>query len=198
MATTTPHERPIGMRDRLNMPRSRGATSGGLLVLLGIWGGLCPFWGPMFGYAFTPDVSWHFTMGRLWLEILPAVATVLGGLSLMGSANKISGWSGAWLAAVGGAWFVVGQEISMLWNSGAPQAGHPTATSTLGVVAQQIGFFDGLGVVIVFLAALALGRMMVVGVRDVRPATTARAVPEQRAAGTEREAEAETGHRADT
>jgi len=37
---------------------------------------------------------------------------------------------------------------------------------TLTRVVEQIGFFAGLGVVIVFLAALALGRLSVVGVRD--------------------------------
>ncbi len=33
---------------------------------------------------------------------------------------------------------------------------------------EQIGFFIGLGVVIVFIAALALGRLAVVGVRDAK------------------------------
>jgi hypothetical protein len=35
-------------------------------------------------------------------------------------------------------------------------------------VAEWVGFFLGLGVVIVFLAAMALGRMSVVSVRDAR------------------------------
>jgi hypothetical protein len=86
----------------------------------------------------------------------------------MGSASRISGSAGAWLAAAGGAWFVTGQWFSTLWNNGVMQAGTPTATSDLGQVAEWIGFFLGLGVVIVFLAATALGRMSVVGVRDAR------------------------------
>lgn len=178
MTTTTPER--IHMRDRLHMRRSRGATIGTLLVLLGIWGGLVPFVGPYFGYAFTPDVTWHFTWGRLWLEILPAAATFFGGLWVLGSANRVTGTTGAWLAAVGGAWFVIGQEVSQLWN-GIPAAGTPTATSSLGTVAQQMGFFDGLGVVVLFLAATALGRMLVLGVRDLRPRAEERSVPEQRA-----------------
>jgi hypothetical protein len=164
----TRHESDLTMHDRLHMPRSRGAASGLLIVLLGIWGGLVPFVGPAFGYSFTPDITWHWTMGRLWLEVLPAAATVLGGLSLMGSASRISGSAGAWLAAAGGAWFVTGQWFSMLWNDGVMQAGAPTATSNLGQVAEWIGFFLGLGVVIVFLSAMALGRMSVVSVRDAR------------------------------
>jgi len=164
----TRHETDLTMHDRLHMPRSRGAASGLLIVLLGIWGGLVPFVGPSFGYSFTPDLSWHWTTGRLLLEVLPAAATVLGGLAMMGSASRISGSAGAWLAAAGGAWFVTGQWFSMLWNDGVMQAGTPTATSDLGQVAEWIGFFLGLGVVIVFLAAMALGRMSVVGVRDAR------------------------------
>jgi hypothetical protein len=174
----TRHETDLTMHDRLHMPRSRGAASGLLIVLLGIWGGLVPFVGPSFGYSFTPDLSWHWTTGRLLLEVLPAAATVLGGLAMMGSASRISGSVGAWLAAAGGAWFVTGQWFSMLWNDGVMQAGTPTATSDLGQVAEWIGFFLGLGVVIVFLAAMALGRMSVVGVRDARWARDRRVTDE--------------------
>jgi hypothetical protein len=156
----------LTMHDRVHMPRSRGAASGLLVVLLGIWGGLVPFVGPSFGYSFTPDISWQWTTGRLLLEVIPAAATVLGGLAMMGSASRISGSVGAWLAAAGGAWFVIGQWVSMLWNHGVMQAGTPTATTDLGRVAEWLGFFLALGVVIVFLAAMALGRISVVSVRD--------------------------------
>jgi hypothetical protein len=175
----TRHDSDLTVHDRLHVPRTRGAASGLLIVLLGIWGGLVPFVGPFFGYSFTPDLTWHWTTGRLLLEVLPAVATVVGGLALMGSASRISGWAGAWLAAAGGAWFVTGQWFSMLWNDGVMQAGAPTATTDLGQVAEWVGFFLGLGVVIVFLAGTALGRMSVVSVRDAQFAR-------ERAARTER------------
>src|SRR5690242_19417221 len=108
---TTRHETELSRRDRMHMPRSRGAASGLLIVLLGVWGGLVPFVGPSFGYSFTPDVSWDWTTGRLLLEVLPAAATVLGGLSMMGTASRVSGWFGGWLAAAGGAWFVIGKWV---------------------------------------------------------------------------------------
>ncbi|HET8604709.1 MAG TPA: hypothetical protein VFM09_12330 [Marmoricola sp.] len=184
--TTDRREHRVDMRDRLHMPRSRGATTGLLLVLLGIWGGLVPFVGPYFGYAFTPDLTWHFTWGRLWLEILPAAATFLGGLTLIGSANRITGHLGAWLAAAGGAWFVIGQQVSRLWTGGTPAAGMPVSVSSLGYVAEWIGFFTGLGVVITFLAAGALGRMSVISVRDVH---RRRLAEEERMAAEERLAE---------
>ena len=40
---------------RLQMPRSRGAASGFLLILLGAWGALIPFAGPYFDFAFGPN-----------------------------------------------------------------------------------------------------------------------------------------------
>jgi len=178
--TSTIHDR-LGMRDRMHVPRSRGAGSGLLLVLLGIWGGLVPFLGPVFGYSFTPDDAWNFTSARLWLEILPAAATVLGGLWLMGSSNRISGWVGGWVAAAGGAWFVIGQTVSRLWNDGVPAGGSPAASSNLGQVVEQIGFFTGLGAVIVLLAGMAIGRLSVVGVRDLRHLEATRTdIPTQR------------------
>ncbi|MGH3497652.1 MAG: hypothetical protein ACRDP1_09335 [Nocardioidaceae bacterium] len=167
--TTTSHTGfHVGMWERTHVPRTKGAFSGIVLVLLGIWGGIIPFVGPEFGYAYTPDTAWHYTVGRLWLEILPAAAVILGGLCLLGSANRMVAVFGGWLAAVAGAWFAIGPAVSMLWNGGVPAAGAPAGSSTLDVTVEQIGFFTGLGVVVVFLAALALGRMTVVGVRDLR------------------------------
>ena len=187
----TQHENDrLTMHDRLHMPRSRGAASGLLLVLLGIWGGLVPFVGPSFDFSFTPDVTWQWTWGRLLLEVLPAAATVLGGLAMMGTTSRISGVAGAWLAAAGGAWFVIGQWVSMLWNDGVMQAGQPTATTDAGQVAEWLGFFLALGVVIVFVAAMALGRMSVVSVRDAR---IARERTEEEAAEAHLESEREAG-----
>ena len=77
------------------IPRSRGALSGGLLILLGGWGALVPFVGPYFGYAYTPDNAWHFTLARVWLEILPGGAAVLGGVLIMVSARRLLTGGGA-------------------------------------------------------------------------------------------------------
>ena len=43
------------MTGMLRVPRSRGAMSGALLVLLGLWGGLVPLIGPYVHFAYTPD-----------------------------------------------------------------------------------------------------------------------------------------------
>jgi hypothetical protein len=147
----------------MRVPRSRGAVSGLLLVLLGVWGALIPFVGPYFDYAYTPDNMWDYTTGRLLLEVLPGIGTVLGGLLVLGSANRAAATLGGWLAALSGAWFVLGVPLMTIWDG--PTVGEPVGDATQQVI-EYVGFFAGLGVVIVFLAAFALGRFAVVGVRE--------------------------------
>jgi hypothetical protein len=148
----------------LRVQRSRGALSGVLLVLLGIWGAIVPFVGPYFNYAYTPDSAWSYTSGRMWLEILPGVAAILGGLVVLLSGHRAIAILGAWLAAVAGTWFAVGSLVAVVWISSSA-AGTPVG-GPRRVLLEQLGFFTGLGVVIVFVAALAIGRFTVVGVRD--------------------------------
>jgi hypothetical protein len=166
------------MTAMMRVPRTRGAGSGLVLILLGAWGALIPFVGPYFHFAYTPDTAWTWTWGRFFLEILPGVATVLGGLILMISAFRPVAMFGAALAAAGGAWFVVGSLLGPVWASYAtlgtpgsmPSAlnpGQPTG-GPLHMVAEHLSFFTALGVVIVFLAAVAFGRLAVVGTRDAR------------------------------
>lgn len=153
------------MAGMLQVPRSRGALSGTLLLLLGIWGGLIAFIGPYFHYAYTPDQAWAYTTGRLWLEIIPGAAAFLGGLMVLASRNRAVAGFGAWIAALAGLWFVVGGFLSTLWTaSGTSAAGTPVG-GTLARAVEQAGFFAGLGAVIVFLAAFALGRFAVGGGR---------------------------------
>jgi hypothetical protein len=145
--------------------RSHGIVSGVLLALLGIWGGLIAFVGPYFKYAYTPDKAWTYNTGRLWLEILPGAAVLLGGLLLIAARGRHTALFGAFLAIVGGAWFAVGNVLAPLWTTADP-AGVPVSTTALMRAMENIGFFTGLGVVVVLLAGLAAGRVTAVpGVR---------------------------------
>ncbi len=148
--------------------------SGLLLVLLGAWGALVPFVGPYFHYAYTPDTAWSYTSARLWLEILPGAGTLLGGLIVLASAYRPAAHFGAWLAAVSGAWFALGSILGPTWSGIRMNPGTPVGGTALRAL-EQIGFFTGLGVVIVALAAMALGRFSVISVRDAKLAE--RAVP---------------------
>jgi hypothetical protein len=139
------------------MLRSSGAVSGVLLILLGAWGALGPLVGPYFHYAYTPDTAWHFTLARLWLEILPGAAAVLGGAIVIVSTRRLVAGGGAILAALGGGWFIAGRAVNRLWpHLGVP--GVPVGTSVTRVVLEELSFFTGLGALIMFFAALALGR----------------------------------------
>ena len=144
----------------------RGRVIGVLLMLLGAWGALVPFVGPYFGYAYTPDKAWVYTSGRLWLSILPGAAVFLGGLLVLASDKAAA--AGAFLAALGGAWFVVGPPVSAFALTGSGVTpGSPVATHSaiFGAATmrflEQLGFFYGLGVVILFFAAVSLGEVVV-------------------------------------
>jgi hypothetical protein len=153
------------------MRRSRGAASGSLLVLLGLWGALIPFVGPYFHYAYTPDTAWTYTTARLWLEILPGAAVFLGGVLLIIATGRHVALFGAMLAAAAGAWFSLGIILSPLWNNNVPTGGSPASAAVFTKIMEQLGFFSALGIVIVFIAAAALGRIASVpaGIRVVEP-----------------------------
>src|SRR5258708_7201029 len=174
----------------LRVSRSRGALSGVLLVLLGIWGGLIPLVGPYVNYAYTPNHAWQITSGRIWLEILPAAGALLGGVILRASKLRPTALLGASLAAASGAWFAVGSSLAPLWTNTIPAQGFPVG-GHIARAMEQIGFFTGLGVVIVCIAAVALGRLSLVSVRDASATTAVEpAAGEPRA---DREAASATG-----
>ena len=167
------------MAGMLQIRRSRGAFSGFLLVLLGLWGALIPFVGPYFHFAYTPDTAWTYNTARLWLEILPGAAVCLGGFLLMIATSRHVALFGALLAAAAGGWFALGTLLSPLWNNHIPMGGSPASTTVYMRIMEELGFFYALGVVIVFIAAVALGRIASVtsGIRTVEPEPSRRDRP---------------------
>jgi hypothetical protein len=133
-------------------------TAGFAIFLLGIWGGLIPFVGPYFNFTLGPDRAWAWTSGRLWLDVVPAVVAVIGGLMLMGSGPRANGRLGALLALLAGIWFAIGPDLSVLWNhAGAAGVAHGGATRR-GL--ETLSFHHGLGVLIAALGAFSLpGRL---------------------------------------
>jgi hypothetical protein len=164
----------------MRLSRTTGVGAGLLVVLLGLWAGFIPFVGPYFHYGFTPDSTWHFTLDRLWLDILPAVAAVLGGLPMVAAGRRSSGVLGSWLALLGGAWLLVGPSVSLFWGHtgpgvlqsgiGAPLGGHDRAA------VEMIGFFYGVGALITMLSAFAVGRFALAA-----PLAPARGAPAEEA-----------------
>jgi hypothetical protein len=145
---------------------NRGRLIGGLLMLLGAWGAVVPFVGPYFGYAYTPDKAWVYTSGRLWLSVAPGAAAFLGGLLVIASDRAAA--AGAFLGVLGGTWFVIGQPVTAFAITSTPiSAGSPVAVPGAIFAAatmrflETLGFFYGLGVVVIFFAALSLGEVIV-------------------------------------
>lgn len=169
------------MAGMAQIPRSRGTLCGVLLVLLGAWGGLAPFIGPYLHFGFTPDKAWGYTSGRLYLSALPGGAALIGGLLVLTTRSRAVGILSGLLAALGGAWFVVGYAtvVDVLKNSTISPGAGLAPGSTAGIVAggtvlrtylEQVSFFAGLGVLIIFLAALAMGRFSMIAAKDASAA----------------------------
>ena len=155
------YERPHA----LYMPRTRGALTGLLLILLGAWGALVPFFGPNIDWAYTTDRAWTWTTAKGWLEVLPGAAAALGGLLVLLSGNRASAVFGGWLAVAGGAWFVVGRAFAATLGIGG--VGLPAASPDLKRALLEVTYFTGLGALIVFLGGAAVGRVAVRHARDV-------------------------------
>ncbi|MGK8511095.1 hypothetical protein ACRS5S_24765 [Nocardia asiatica] len=149
----------------LPIPRSRGAVGGLAVLLLGAWGALIPFLGPYFDFAFTPDEPWVWTAARGWLQVLPGVAAIIGGLLMLASRNRIVASFGAWLAVAAGVWFVTGPLLA--GPLGIGDVGEPVATSDWKRALLQLAYFYGLGALILFFAASSLGRLSVRSARDI-------------------------------
>jgi hypothetical protein len=157
---------------RLRIARSRGAASGTVLIILGLWGALVAFVGPAFDFAYNPDQGSAWNAARGWLEVLPGVVTLIGGLLLVNSRNRAAAMLGAWLAIVAGAWFVVGRVVATTLTIG--EIGGPVAPTEAKAAWLELTYFYGLGALILFFGATALGRVSVRSVRDA--ATVERSV----------------------
>lgn len=160
------------------IPRSRGSVCGVLLILLGAWGGLGVFVGPYFHFGYTPDSAWNYTSGRLYLSVVPGAAALLGGLLVLATRSRAVGVLGGLLAALGGGWLIVGAATiadvvkNTTISQGQPMdsSGLPAVVSTVRAFAEQMGFFTGLGAVIIFFGALAMGRFSMISARDAAAA----------------------------
>ena len=143
------------------MPRSRGAASGILLVLLGVAAALAPLLGPEIGLTIGSDKTFDLTEDRLMLSVIPGAAVALGGLLLLLAANRPVAMFGGLLALAGGIWLVVGPLVSRLWEDSGGllgAAGRPAGDRTRQTI-EILVYFNGIGALIIALAGIALGRL---------------------------------------
>ena len=84
---------------------------------------------------------------------------------LVRSRNRATAMLGGWLSVVAGAWFVVGRVMATTLTIG--EIGRPVAENDIKAAWLELTYFYGLGALIIFLGAMALGRLSVRSVRDV-------------------------------
>lgn len=132
-------------------------TTGLLLILLGAWGGIVSYVGPWFNYSMGGQSGWRWTTANWELHLVPGAAVVVGGLLILTAATVGGARLGSWLALLGGGWLIVGPLFASMWL-GSFDAEARTASSTLAQAARPLGYHYGTGLLIVALAAYALGR----------------------------------------
>lgn len=140
------------------------------IIVVGAWGGLIPFVGPLFGYSMGAGGAWTWTAARAELHVAPALAAIVGGVVLLAVAGRSWRLAGGVLALVAGIWFLLGPSMSFIGASSSPMAGHgmmmggKMAGASLAMSPlQAIGYHYGPGAIIAVLAAVAVGYTAYVG-----------------------------------
>jgi len=127
-----------------------------IVGIVGIWGALIPFVGPSFGYGMGTSQSWQWSESHLTLHLAPGLAAVLGA-ALMLQGQRARQLSGATLAVLGGAWFVLAPTLHPLWATPSMGGMGGMGGSALSSALSGLGYHYGTGAVIAIAAAYALG-----------------------------------------
>jgi len=75
---------------------------------------------------------------------------------------------GAMLGLAAGLWFVAGPVVSSLWNNGAVTVGPPLGAHNLTRALEWIGYFYGVGALLILFSSYALGFIAALPVVDER------------------------------
>jgi|HubBroStandDraft_6_1064221.scaffolds.fasta_scaffold218611_2 hypothetical protein len=148
-------------RTRVRLGRVGLGTAGVVAVLASAWGGIVPFVGPLFNFSGDGSGSWHWNLAHAVLALAPGAAGVLLGLFVIAESRGIVVGKGRLsLAAAGtllmvcGAWFAIGPLAwPVLSNSGTYFA----ASSHLRLLAYEVGYSIGVGLVLVVCGAFVDG-----------------------------------------
>src|SRR5580700_2688298 len=139
-----------------------GLTLAGLVALLtSAWGGIVPFVGPLFGYSGDGSNAWHWSLPHAFLALVPGLAGALLGLLIVAESRgivvgkgRLSLATAGTLLMVCGAWFAIGPLAwPVLSNSGTYFA----ASSHLRLLAYEVGYSIGVGLVLVVCGAFVDG-----------------------------------------
>ena len=133
---------------------------GAVTVLVGAWGGIAPYVGPTFGFSADASSAWRWTTAHAVLALAPGVVAVAAGLVLLmragstvvGRGRVTTGLAGL-LAALCGAWFVVGEFAWPVIDGRHYFVG----AAPYHFLLEQLAFAIGTGVVLVACGSYAMG-----------------------------------------
>lgn len=159
VATMTPTSRRTDVRAAARAPYRLSIEMAGLLVVLvGAWGGIVPYVGPVFGFNGDGSAAWTWNLSHAMLSFAPgAVAlgcgliVLLAGASLAG--RPVLAFAGL-MVAVCGAWFIIGP---LAWPVLKGSSFFVTQRP-LTQLANWIGYSLGPGSLLIGLGAFVLGR----------------------------------------
>jgi hypothetical protein len=136
-------------------------TAGVVAVLVSAWGGIIPYVGPVFNYSGDGSGSWHWNLAHTILALVPGALGVLLGLFVIAESRGITVGKGRLsLAAAGtllmicGAWFAIG---FLAWPVIANTGPYFVAATHLRVLADEVGYGIGVGLILVFCGAYVVG-----------------------------------------
>jgi hypothetical protein len=149
------------VRTRAHVGRLGIGTAGVVAVLVSAWGGIVPYVGPLFNYSGDGSGSWHWSLAHAVLALAPGVLGVLLGLFVIAeSRGVVVGKGRLSLATAGtllilcGAWFAVGPLAWPVIDNGS---GYFVASTHLRVLAYEVGYSIGTGLMLVMCGAFVDG-----------------------------------------
>jgi hypothetical protein len=148
-------------RARAHLGRFGLGTAGVLAVLVSAWGGIVPYIGPSFNFSGDGTATWHWSMAHAVLALVPGAAGVLLGLFVIAEARGVTVGKGrlslataGTLLMITGAWFATG---SLAWPVISNTGAYFVASTHLRVLAYEVGYSIGVGLVLVFCGAFVDG-----------------------------------------
>ncbi len=149
------------VRSRVHLGRLGLGTAGVVAVLVSAWGGIVPYVGPVFGYSGNGSGGWHWTLAHAVLALVPGALGILLGLFVIAASRGITVGRGrlslataGTLLMVCGAWFAIGP---LAWPVLANSGPYFAANTHLRVLADEVGYSIGVGLILVFCGAFVDG-----------------------------------------
>lgn len=149
------------VRTRAHLGRVGIGTAGVVAVLVSIWGGIVPYVGPLFNYSGDGSGSWHWNLAHAVLALAPGVLGVLLGLFVIAESRgvvvgkgRLSLATAGTLLIVCGAWFAIGPLAWPVIDNGS---GYFVASTHLRVLAYEVGYSIGTGLILVVCGAFVDG-----------------------------------------